>query len=157
MVKIPLSLLFIIRVCKPIYFVSLKLRHHQDCWISIIWFYIKTGRVQTWKNFNPLGFLKKNRLQLLATFVSVHSFMLSVHLLDPKFLSYSQEHGVLVPNLLEDGHGPCDPGHWSEPRQLFPGWAQSCRLSPSRWPCAGTSLSWTPTLSSHNIVSGISA
>ena len=29
MVKNPLSLLFIIGVCKPIYFVSLNLRHHQ--------------------------------------------------------------------------------------------------------------------------------
>ena len=31
MVKNPLSLLFIIGVCKPIYFISLNLRHHQDC------------------------------------------------------------------------------------------------------------------------------
>ena len=51
----------------------------------------------------PWDFFKK-RLQL-ATFVSVDSFMLSIHLLDPEFLSYSQEHGVLVPNLLEYCHG----------------------------------------------------
>ena len=31
MVKNPLSLLFMIGVCKPIYFISLNLRHHQDC------------------------------------------------------------------------------------------------------------------------------
>ena len=103
MVKNPLSLLFIIGVCKSIYFVSIKLRHHQDCWMSMIRYYIKTGNIQIWKNFNPWGF-KKKQLQL-ATSVSVHSFEFSVHLLDPKFFSDRQEHGVLVPDLLQDGHG----------------------------------------------------
>ena len=29
----------------------------------------------------------------------------SGHLLDPKFFTDSQEHGVLIPHLLEDCHG----------------------------------------------------
>ena len=38
--------------------------------------------------------------------------MLSVHLLDPKFFSYSQEHGVLIPNLLQDCHRQsCEVSH----------------------------------------------
>ena len=46
----------------------------------------------------------KKRLQL-ATSVSVHSFKFGIHLLDPEFFPHSQEHGVLVPDLLEDRHG----------------------------------------------------
>ena len=45
----------------------------------------------------------KKRLQL-ATSVSVHSFKFGIHLLDPEFFPHSQEHGVLVPDLLEDRH-----------------------------------------------------
>ena len=59
---------------------------------------------------NPWGFLKK-QLQLAAS-VSVHSFILSIHLLDPKFLSDRQEHGVLIPNLLQDCHRQsCEVSH----------------------------------------------
>ena len=45
----------------------------------------------------------KNRLQLAS--VSVHSSMFSIHLIDPVLLSNCQEHGVLIPDLLKDGHG----------------------------------------------------
>ena len=31
--------------------------------------------------------------------------MFGIHLVDPVILPHGQEHGVLIPDLLEDGHG----------------------------------------------------
>ena len=44
------------------------------------------------------------RLQL-ASSVPIHSFVLGIHLVDPIVLPHCQEHGVLIPDLLKDGHG----------------------------------------------------
>ena len=41
----------------------------------------------------------------LASSIPVHSFVFRIHLVDPKFLPYRQEHGVLIPDLLEESHG----------------------------------------------------
>ena len=45
----------------------------------------------------------KNRLQLAS--ISIHSSVFCIHLVDPMLLSDCQKHGVLIPDLLEDGHG----------------------------------------------------
>ena len=44
------------------------------------------------------------RLQL-ASSVPIHSFVFGIHLVDPIVLPHCQEHGVLIPDLLKDGHG----------------------------------------------------
>ena len=44
----------------------------------------------------------KNRLQLAS--IPVDSFIFGIELPNPEFLSDCQDHGVLTPDLLQDGH-----------------------------------------------------
>ena len=45
----------------------------------------------------------------LASSIPVHSFVFRIHLVVPKFLPHRQEHGVLLPDLLEESHGHVGP------------------------------------------------